>query len=155
MPSEENKFKRVIEFCMTKRGKDDILVLCDGRGRDNRRCIESLEKKLMARNHALVECWCVYVQPTKKEDPRAAARVTSYSINNREMAYFSLPLKGPRKVVHRSEFHSCGENSSAATTYIGISVRRFSELPRMCYDTKASILGAASCADLDYKHRRL
>ena len=25
----------------------------------------------------------------------------------------------------------------------------------MCHDTKASILGAASCADLDYKHRRL
>ena len=92
-------------------------------------------------SHALVECWCVYVQPTKKEDPRAAARARSYSINNREMAYFSLPLKGPRKVVHRLEFSTCGENPTAATTYTGISVRRFSEHPRMCHGTKASILG--------------
>ena len=74
----------------------------------------------------------------------------------RGLADFSLPIKGKtRKVVHRSEFNSCGENSSAATTYTGISVRRFSELPRMNHDTKASILGAASCADFDHKHRRL
>ena len=66
----------------------------------NRRVIESLEEKLATGgSHALVECWCVYMQPTKKEDPRAAARATSYSINNREMAYFSLPLKGPRRVL--------------------------------------------------------
>ena len=65
---------------------------------------------------------------------------------------FSLPLKGPRKVVHRSEFNCCGENSSAATTYTGITMRTFSELPRMNYDTKARILGAASCATL---HGRL
>ena len=156
MQSEETKFKGVIEFFIQRRGKDDILVLFDGRGRANRRVIESLEEKLApGGSHTLVECWCVYVQPTKKEDPRAAARATSYSINNREMAYFSLPLKGPRKVVHRSEFNSCGENSSAATTYTGISVRRFSELPRMCHDTKAGILGAPSCAGFDYKHRRL
>ena len=41
----------------------------------------------MAINHALVECWCVYVQPSKKVDPRAAARATSYSINNKEMVH--------------------------------------------------------------------
>ena len=42
----------------------------------------------MARgNHALVECWCVYVQPSKRMDPRAPARQTTYSINNKEMAY--------------------------------------------------------------------
>ena len=103
MPSEENKFKRVIEFCMTKRGKDDILILCDGRGRDNRRCIESLEKKLTARNHALVECWCVYVQPSKKVDPRVAARATYYSINNKEMVHcnrFASPAS-PKKGMFR------------------------------------------------------
>ena len=106
-------------------------------------------------SHALVECWCVYVQPTKKEDPRTAARATSYSINNREMAYFSLTRTSAKKVVQRSKFNSCGENTSAATTYTGISERRFSELPRMCHDTKAGILGAASCAAFDYKNRRL
>ena len=71
----------------------------------------------------------------------------------RGLADFSLPIKGKtRKVVHRSEFNSCGENSSAATTYTGITMRTFSELPRMNYDTKARILGAASCATL---HGRL
>ena len=65
----------------------------------------------------------------------------------RGLADISLPTKGKmRKVVHRSEFNSCGENSSAATTYTGISMRSLSELPRMSYETKESILGAASCA---------
>ena len=93
MVTEEYKFKRVLEFFIQKRGKDDVLILFDGRGRANRRVIESMEGKLATGgSHALVECWCVHVQPTKKEDPRAAARATSYSINNREMAYFSLRM---------------------------------------------------------------
>ena len=72
----------------------------------------------------------------------------------RGLADFSLPLKGKtRKVVHRSEFNSCGENSSAATTYTGITMRTFSELPRMNYDTKARILGAACCATLHGSRR--
>ena len=157
MVTEEYKFKRVLEFFIQKRGKDDVLILFDGRGRANRRVIESMEGKLATGgSHALVECWCVYVQPTKKEDPRAAARASSYTINNKEMAYFSLPLKGARKVVLRSEFNSCGETSSAATTYTGITMRRFSELPRMSHDTKASILGAPACVSIDRKpHSRL
>ena len=72
----------------------------------------------------------------------------------RGLADFSLPIKGKtRKVVHRSEFNSCGENSSAATTCTGITMRTFSELPRMNYDTKARILGAACCATLHGSRR--
>lgn len=91
----------------------------------------------------------MYAHPTKKQDPRADAGASSYTINNKEMAYFSLPTNGARKVVHRTEFNSCGESSSAATTYTGISMRRFSELPRMSHETKSSILGAPACAALD------
>ena len=101
MQSEGNKFMRVVEFCTSRRGKDDILVLCDGRSRDNRRCIETLEKKMG--NHPLVECWCVYVQPSKRVDPRAPARQTTYSINNKEMAYcnrFASPAS-PKKGMFR------------------------------------------------------
>ena len=67
------------------------------------------------------------------------------------LADFLLPIRGARKVVHRAEFNSCGENSSAATTYTGITTRSLAELPRMSYDTKAGILGAASCAPLRRK----
>ena len=69
----------------------------------------------------------------------------------RGLADFLLPIRGARKVVHRAEFNSCGENSSAATTYTGITTRTLAELPRMSYDTKAGILGAASCAPLRRK----
>ncbi|CAK0885703.1 unnamed protein product [Prorocentrum cordatum] len=91
----------------------------------------------------------------RTDGPRAAARASSYTINNKEMAHFSLPLKGSRKVAHRSVFSSRGETSSAAAACTGISARRFSELPRMCHDAKASALGAASCAAHDSKHVRL
>eukprot|EP00959_Pyramimonas_sp_CCMP1952_P235736 4926292-Pyramimonas_sp.AAC.1 len=48
------------------------------------------------------------------------------------------------KVVDRAEFNSCGESSSAATTYTGVPMRQYCELPRMTYETKASILGNAA-----------
>jgi len=153
--SDEAKFKRVLEFVASKRAKDDVIILFDGRGRANRRVIEGMEHKLATGSHLLVECWCVYVQPKKKQDPRAAFRSSGYTINNKETAYFSLPIAGAGKVVHRTEFNSCGESSSAATTYTGISMRRLSELPRMSHETKTSILGAPACAELDTRLSRL
>ncbi|CAK0884989.1 unnamed protein product [Prorocentrum cordatum] len=150
LPCDEAKFKRVIAFFLQRRQKDDILVFLDGRGRANRRVIEALEDKLESGgSHAFVECWIVCEQPNKKEDPRSPARAHSYTKNNRETAIFSMPVKGPRKVVHRSEFNARGESSTADTTYSGATMRRLSELPRLSYETKASILGAASCASVD------
>ena len=70
----------------------------------------------------------------------------------RGLADFSLAIQGKqKKVMYRSEFNSCGETSNAATTYTGISMRSLSELPRMSYQTKQSILGAASCASVPTK----
>ena len=88
LKSDEAKFKRLIEFFISKRLREDILILFDGRSRANRRCIENLEEQMEAGgNHELVECWCVYLQPSKKQDARSAAGASSYSINNREMVY--------------------------------------------------------------------
>ena len=101
----------------------------------------------------------VYVLPTKtQQDPRAAARPASYTSNNREIAYFSMPIKGGRKVMPRSDFNLCGESSSEATKYTGIFfiMRRFSEEPpRMSHETKSSILGAPACASLGPGQSRL
>ncbi|CAK0791991.1 unnamed protein product [Prorocentrum cordatum] len=150
LPCDEAKFKRVIEFSLQKRQKDDILIFLDGRSRANRRVSEALEAKLESGGpRAFVECWIVCEQPNKKEDPRSPARAHSYTKNNRETAIFSLPVKGQRKVVHRSEFNARGESSTADATYTGATMRRLSELPRLSYETKASILGAASCAGVD------
>ena len=51
---------------------------------------------------------------------------------------------GIAKLVQRSEFNSRGESATSATTYTGVPMRRFDELPRMDANTKASILGAAA-----------
>ena len=149
---DEAKLTRVIEFFAQKRHKDDIIILLDGRSRDNRHVIESCEKKVSppGSNHTYVETWHVYKQPTKKEDPRAPRRPHAYSKNNRETAIFSLPAKGAaRKVMHRAGANACGENSTADTSYTGTAMRRFSELPRMTYATKASILGEAVCGSAE------
>ncbi|CAK0883673.1 unnamed protein product [Prorocentrum cordatum] len=147
---DEAKFKRVIEFFLQKRQKDDIIIFLDGRSRANRRVIETVDAKLESGgSHAFVECWIVCEQPNKKEDPRSPARAHRYTNNNRETAIFSLPVKGPRKVVHRSGFNARGESSTADATCTGATMRRLSGLPRLSYETKASILGAASCASVD------
>ena len=51
---------------------------------------------------------------------------------------------GIAKLVQRTEFNSCGGSATSATTYTGVPMRRFDELPRMDADSKSSILGAAA-----------
>ena len=71
-------------------------------------------------------------------------RQTSFISNNKEVSYFSLPKRGATKLVQRAEFNTCGENSTASTTYTGIPMRRYCELPRMDHETKAIVLGPAA-----------
>ena len=69
----------------------------------------------------------------------------SFASNNKEAALFSWPTgKAKEKVQHRAEFNVCGEVSTTSTTYTGIEMRRFGELPRMEHDTKLSILGSTA-----------
>ena len=107
--------------------------------------IELAEEKLAASGaHAVAECWYVYLTHEKKDDPRVPGRQTSFIGNNKEVSYCSLPKRGVTKLVQRAEFNTCGENSTASTTYTGIPMRRYCELPRMDHETKANILGPAA-----------
>jgi hypothetical protein len=142
---DADRFGRVLDFVCQKRSVHDIVIFLDGRSRSCRKLIEEKEDSLAASGaHALTECWRVHVQPTKQEDPRVPGRVTSFACNNKEVAICSIPKRGAMKVVDRAEFNSCGESSSAATTYTGVPMRQYCELPRMTYETKASILGNAA-----------
>ena len=143
---DADRMKRVIDFVAHKRSKDDVVILLDGRSRTCRRVMETAEDKLAASGAAaLKECWIVFVQPAKHEDPRVPGKQTSFAHNNREVAMCSLPAKsGMARLVQRSEFNSCGESATSATTYTGVPMRRFSELPRMDADSKAAIVGAAA-----------
>ena len=146
MAVDGDRMKRVIDFIAQKRTKDDIVLLLDGRSRACRRVFELAEEKLSASGgHSVVECWYVYMTPKKTEDPRVSARNCLFSLNNKETAISSL-LKGrtKKKVTSRAEFNSCGESSTGSTTYTGVPMRRFSELPRMDYETKVAIVGAAA-----------
>ena len=143
---DADRMKRVIDFIANKRSKDDLVILFDGRSRQCQKELEAAEDKLAASGaHATVECWIVFVQPAKHEDPRAPGRQTNFAHNTREVAMCSLPSKsGLAKLVQRSEFNSCGESATSATTYTGVPMRRFSELPRMEEDVKSGILGVAA-----------
>eukprot|EP00959_Pyramimonas_sp_CCMP1952_P048286 1007685-Pyramimonas_sp.AAC.1 len=67
MACDEAKFKRVIEFILQKRQKDDGLIFLDGRSRANCRVIESFDAKLESGGtRACVECWFVRELPAKK-----------------------------------------------------------------------------------------
>jgi hypothetical protein len=143
---DADRMKRVIDFIANKRSKDDLVILFDGRSRQCRKVMEAAEDKLAASGaHALIEFFVLYMQPAKHEDPRAPGRQTSFSQNTREVVMCSLPSKsGLAKLVQRSEFNSCGENSTSATSYTGIAMRHYSELPRMEGDSKSGILGVAA-----------
>jgi len=71
-------------------------------------------------------------------------RATSFISNNKEVAICALQKRGTQKVLHRADFNKCGESSTSSTTYTGVPMRRYSELPRMSCDTKSSILGVAA-----------
>ena len=147
IPADVDRMRRVLYFIVQKRQKQDIILLFDGRSKSCRRVIEEFEEKMQASGaHPVQECWIVYVLPSKTEDPRIPGRHCNFVNNNKEMLYFATPHKKTNKVVQRAEFNACGELSTSATTYTGVPMRRYSELPRMEYDTKASILGATAAA---------
>lgn len=146
VPADTDRMKRVIEFIAQKRGKDDLILFFDGRSRSCRRAMEESEEKLTASGaHTLIECWIVYIQPAKADDPRMPGRRTTFANNNKEVVMCALPSKSGRaKLVPRAEFNTCGEDWTSATTYTGVPMRRYSELPRMACDTKACIVGVAA-----------
>ena len=138
---DAERMKRVIDFILQKRSKEDIVLLFDGRSKSGRRVMEQYENKLATSGvHAVNECWFVYALPQKNQDPRVPGKQTCFANNNREVAICSLAAKkSATKIAQRAEFNSCGEISTASTTYTGVPVRRYCELPRMDYDTKSAI----------------
>ena len=146
VPVDKERMIRVIDFIVQKRGKDDLILFFDGRSRSCRKVMEQYEEKLAASGaHSVTECWIVYVQPGKGDDPRVPGRQTSFANNTKEVVMCTLPTKtGCAKLVPRAEFNTCGEDWTSATTYTGVPMRRYSELPRMDCDTKARIVGASA-----------
>ena len=144
---DKERFARTIEYIAQRRSKDDVVILCDGRGRDARKVIESFEEKLTASGvNAYVENWLVYTLPKKTEDPRVPAKQSLFANNNQEVVVCSLAAAKNRKwqLTQRSEFNTCGESSTASRSYTGIRMRQYLELPRMDADTKAACVGVAA-----------
>ena len=144
---DAERMKRTIEFILQKRTKDDIVLLFDGRSKLCRRVMENYEERLAGSgSHSLSEYWIVYTLPTKYEDPRIPGRQSNFHALNKEVVMCALPsnYRTVAKIVQRAEFNLCGEISTASTTYTGVPVRRYCELPRMTTETKASILGSAA-----------
>ena len=46
--------------------------------------------------------------------------------------------------MQRDEFYSCGDMSTASSTYTDVPMRRYCELPRMSPDAKAACVGVAA-----------
>ena len=151
--ADQEKMKRTIAFMLSKRTKDDVVMLFDGRSRPCRKVMEMFEEDLAASGAcAVTEVWFVYVAPPKTRDPRAPGRSVSFSGNNKEAGLVSYPTgKTKEKVIHRAEFNTCGEVSTTSPTYTGVPMRRFSELPRMSHDLKVGILGAAASGASEMK----
>ena len=145
------RLKRTLDFIAGKRSKEDLVILFDGRSKRCRRQIEDAEEQLAASGaHRVKEFWIVYSLPAKVDDPRASQRPSSFAANNREVCICSMPVRrGITKILARSEFNVCGESSTASTTYSGVQLRRYCELPRMSYDTKSTILGNSASGEVE------
>ena len=92
--ADAERLKRVIDFIITKRQKDDVILLFDGRSKTCRKVLEAFEEKLSASNaHSVNECWIVFEMPSKTQDPRMLAKQMSFAHNNREVAIVSMPAK--------------------------------------------------------------
>ena len=76
---DADRMKHVIEFIASKRSKDDLVILFDGRSRLCRKAMEAAETKLAASGaHTLVELFIIFRHPSKTEDPRAPGRQTNF-----------------------------------------------------------------------------
>ena len=77
---DADRMKRVIEFIASKRAKDDLVILFDGRSRACRKVMEATEDKLAASGaHGVIELFIIFTHPTKNEDPRAPGRQTNFA----------------------------------------------------------------------------
>ena len=145
---DTERMRRVLEFINQKRGRDDIVVLFDGRSKPCRKVIEEFETQFQAGGHQTTEMTYIYMQPAKTADPRVPSRSSAFSAQMMEIGmtvwHLSQGKANRMKVQVRGEFNSCGETSTVAKSYTGIPIRRMGELPRMEYDTKSSIVGAGA-----------
>ena len=84
----------MIEFIASKRSKDDVVILFDGRSRLCRKAMEAAETKLAASGlHTLVELFIIFRQPCKTEDPRAPGRQTDFVHKIKEVVLCALAGK--------------------------------------------------------------
>ena len=147
---DEERLQRAIAFIASKRCRDDVVILFDGRGRASRKVIEQFEERLESSGtHAYVESWIVYTIPRKSEDPRLPRKQSNFSHNNQEVIVCSLAARSQKRaaskiVIQRDEFNTCGEISTASKTYTGVPMHQYCELPRMSAETKAQCLGVAA-----------
>ena len=95
-----------------------------------------------ARNGRVIHC--LHAASQTRRSTRAWAADQFRAQHSRSSTVFIAIESGLAKLVQRSEFNSCGECATSATTYTGVSMRRLNELPRMDADSKSSILGAAA-----------
>ena len=69
---DDKAMRRVIEYILQKKQKDDIVILFDGRSRMARKIIMDFDTRLSPAPGVLpVEIWIVYKEPTKPEDELA------------------------------------------------------------------------------------
>ena len=118
--------RMLLEFINTKRQRDDVVIIFDGRSRECRKAIDENET-LFTKQHTMSALWLVYEVPATNLDPRVPTREQGLSRCNTEVAYVSLPLKSRRsyvKVMARSDFNNCDETLTSSTTYAGIPMRR-------------------------------
>ena len=69
---DAERMKRVTDFIVQKRTKDDVVLLFDGRSRPCRKVMEQADDMLAAYGaHAVTECWHVHVVPLQCARPTA------------------------------------------------------------------------------------
>ena len=104
---DAERMKRVIDFSLQYRTSENLVLLFDGRIRACRQIMQPAEDKLRASGvHAVTKRWCVYVVPSKTEDPRVLGRQTSFLVNDKEVAICSLPERGGQEVVQDADFNT-------------------------------------------------
>ena len=86
------------------------------------------------------EVWCVYILPM---DPRVPGPSGALHGNNKEAGFISEP-RPIDEILYPADSNTCGEVPTTCTTYTGIEMRRFGELPRMEHGTKVGILGSTA-----------
>ena len=135
-------FKESLEWLLTVRGTQDLIIACSGRLRGSKRAIDETFSNILDSTN-WEEIWISY-EPYEKDDFRALplSRTLRFSSNLQESMFIALPKVKRASLQAKEEGPDEDDRKDHDMSYHDIKMRSLREMPKLSTNSKSKILGA-------------